>query len=138
MRIADIMTTDVRLLAPEDSIQQAACRMRDEGIGSLPVASGDRLVGYVTDRDLVVRGLAEGKDSSSAISDVMTERILYCFEDESIDEVAGKMAKNQVRRLPVMTREKLLCGIVSLGDLATKGDNEAAEEALTEISEPSL
>jgi CBS domain-containing protein len=137
MRIADIMTTDVRLLAPEDSIQQAACRMRDEGIGSLPVASGDRLVGYVTDRDLVVRGLAAGKDSSAPIQEVMTERLLYCYEDESVEEAAEKMAKNQVRRLPVMTREKLLCGIVSLGDLAIKGDDEAAEEALTEISEPS-
>ena len=138
MRIADIMTTDVRLLAPEDSIQQAACRMRDEGIGSLPVASGDRLVGYVTDRDLVVRGMAAGKDLSAPIQEVMTERLLYCYEDESVEEAAEKMAKNQVRRLPVMTREKLLCGIVSLGDLAIKGDDEAAEEALTEISEPSL
>jgi len=138
MRIADIMTTDVRLLAPEDSIQQAACRMRDEGIGSLPVASGDRLVGYVTDRDLVVRGMAAGKDLSAPIQEVMTERLLYCYEDESVEEAAEKMAKNQVRRLPVMTRDKRLSGIVSLGDLAIKGNDEAAEEALTEISEPSL
>ena len=138
MHIRKIMTSDVKLLAPADSIQQAACRMRDENIGSLPVASGDRLVGYVTDRDPVVRGLAAGKDLSAPIQEVMTERVLYCFDDDSVDEAADNMARNQVRRLPVLTREKRLCGIVSLGDLAVKGDEESAEEALSEISESEL
>jgi CBS domain-containing protein len=136
MRVSEIMTSDVRLLSAEESIQSAACKMRDENIGSLPVASGDRLVGYVTDRDLVVRGLAAGKEPSTPVGDVMTERLLYCFEDETVEAVAENMAKNQVRRLPVLTREKRLCGIVSLGDLAVEGDDEAAEVALTEISEP--
>ena len=136
MRIAEIMTAEVKLLAPDHSIQQAACRMRDEDIGSLPVASGDRLVGYVTDRDLVIRGIAAGKDMSAPVREVMTERLLYCFEDDTVDDVAENMAKNQVRRLPVLTRAKRLCGIVSLGDLAVEGNDEAAEEALTEISEP--
>jgi CBS domain-containing protein len=135
MRIAEIMTGDVKLLAPEDSIQHAACRMRDENIGSLPVASGDRLVGYVTDRDLVVRGMAAGKDLSTAVREIMSGRLLYCFDDDSVEDVAENMAKNQVRRLPVLTREKRLCGIVSLGDLAVRGDGDAAEGALTEISE---
>jgi len=133
MRIREIMTPNVKVLAPADSLQQAACRMRDENIGSLPVASGDRLVGYVTDRDLVVRGMAAGKDLSAPVQEVMTERLLYCFDDESVDEVADNMARNQVRRLPVLTCEKRLCGIVSLGDLAVKGDDKAAEEALSEI-----
>ena len=136
MRIREIMTPNVKLLGPTDSLQHAACRMRDENIGSLPVASGDRLVGYVTDRDLVVRGMAAGKDLSAPVEEVMTERLLYCFDDDTIDNVAENMARNQVRRLAVLNREKRLCGIVSLGDLAVKGDDEAAEDALTEISEP--
>lgn len=136
MRIADIMTIDVLLLSPDDSVQLAAVRMRDEDIGSLPVASADRLVGFVTDRDLVVRALAEGMDLSTRVSEVMSDQIIYCFEDEPIETVAEKMAKHQVRRLPVLGRDNKLRGVVSLGDLAVKGDNEAAEEALTEISEP--
>ena len=138
VRVADIMTADVLLLGPGDSIQHAASRMRDENIGSLPVASGDRLVGYVTDRDIVVRALAEGRDLTTPVHEVMSERILYCFEDDLLEDVAENMARNQVRRLPVLTREKRLCGIVSLGDLAVSGDDGAAEEALTEISEPDV
>jgi len=138
MRISEIMTHEVKLMSPDDSIQQAACRMRDQGIGSLPIASADRLVGYVTDRDLVVRALAAGMKHSTPVREVMTERLLYCFEDDEVEAVAENMAQNQVRRLPVLTREKRLCGIVSLGDIATKGEDEAAEEALTEISEPAL
>jgi CBS domain-containing protein len=136
VRVADIMTKDVLLLGPEDSIQHAAARMRDDNIGSLPVASGDRLVGYVTDRDIVVRALADGRDITTPVREVMSERILYCFDDDELEDVAENMAKNQVRRLPVLTRDKKLCGIVSLGDLAVKGDDEAAEDALTEISVP--
>jgi CBS domain-containing protein len=136
MRVSEIMSTEVQLLSPDDSIQQAACRMRDEEIGSLPVASGDRLVGYVTDRDVAVRGVAAGKAIKSPVREIMTERLLYCFEDEEVEAVAKNMAMNQVRRLPVLTRENRLCGIVSLGDVATKGEHQAAEEALTEISEP--
>jgi CBS domain-containing protein len=136
MRVSEIMTSEVEFLSPNDSIQQAACRMRDEEIGSLPVASGDRLIGYVTDRDIVVRAVAAGIELGSPVREVMTERLLYCFEDEEVGAVAANMAMNQVRRLPVLTRKKRLCGIVSLGDVAIKGEDEAAEEALTEISEP--
>jgi CBS domain-containing protein len=136
MLASEIMTADVQLLSPEDSIQFAACKMRDENIGSLPVASGDRLIGYVTDRDIVVRGVAAGKDLSETVREIMSERLLYCFADDSVEDVSENVARNKVRRLPVLTREKRLCGIVSLGDLAVDGDKEAAEEALTEISEP--
>lgn len=132
MLVGEIMTSNVHLLSPEDSIQKAACRIRDKGIGSMPVVAGDRLVGYITDRDIVVRGVAAGKDLSAPVSEVVTDRILYCFEDDAVEDVVENMAKNQVRRLPVLTREKRLCGIVSLGDLATRG----SEEALSEISEP--
>ena len=136
MRVREIMTTEVRLTSPEDSIHDAARIMRDEDIGSLPVASGDRLVGYVTDRDIVVRGLAEGRGPDTSVQEVMTDKILFCFEDDDLDEVAANMAENQVRRLPVLTQEKRLCGIVALADIATSGDEEAAEEALVEISQP--
>ena len=130
------MTRDVQLLTPHATIQEAARRMRDDNIGSLPVAEGDRLVGYVTDRDLVVRGLAQGFSADTHVHDVMTDQVLYCFEDEDVEEVAVNMADNQVRRLPVLSREKRLVGIVALGDLATKGDAAAAEDALEGVSQP--
>jgi len=136
MLVREIMTRDVRLLSPHDNIQDAAKRMRDDDIGSLPVAEGDRLVGYVTDRDIVVRGLAEGLPAGAHVHDVMTERVLYCFEDEDVEDVAANMAENQVRRLPVLTRDKRLCGIVALGDIANKGSDASAEDALEGISRP--
>ena len=117
MLVREIMTRNVQLLAPHDSIQDAARRMRDDNIGSLPVAEGDRLVGYVTDRDIVVRGLAEGRSAGTHIHDVMTDRVLYCFEDEDVEDVAH----NQVQRIPILNREKSIVGIVALGDIATKG-----------------
>ena len=117
------MTRDVQLLSPDDSLMQAARCMRDDNIGSLPVSEGDRLVGYVTDRDLVVRGLAEGFSGNTYIHNVMINRMLYCFED-----VALNMAHNQVRRLPVLSRDKRH-SIVALGNLATKAPDRAAEDA---------
>lgn len=136
MLVRDIMTRDVQLLAPHQTLRDAARLMRDDNIGSLPVADGDRLVGYVTDRDLVVRGLAEGVSADTHIRDVMTDQVLYCFEDEDVEEVAVNMADNQVRRLPVLSREKRLVGIVALGDLATKGEDASAEDALEGVSRP--
>lgn len=132
MLVRDIMTRDVQLLAPDDTLLEAACRMRDDDIGSLLVADGDRLVGYVTYRDLVVRGLAEGFSADTHIHDVTTEQVLYCFEDEDVEEVAV----NQVRRLLVLSREKRLVGIVALGDLATKGEDASAQGALEGVSRP--
>jgi uncharacterized protein (TIGR02284 family) len=134
--IREIMTGDVQLLSPQDSIQDAAQRMRDGDFGSLPVAQGDRLVGYVTDRDIVVRALADGRASDARVEDVMTDRILYCFDDENVDDVAANMAENQVRRLPVLNREKRLVGIVALGDIATKASDKPAEDALEGVSRP--
>ena len=136
MLVRDIMTRDVRLLAPHDTLREAAQRMRDDNIGSLPVADGDRLVGYVTDRDLVVRGLAEGFSGDTHVHDVMSDQVLYCFEDEDVNDVAANMAQNQVRRLPVLSREKRLVGIVALGDIATKGSDASAEDALEGVSKP--
>lgn len=136
MQIREIMTRDVKLISPQDSIRAAAGRMRDDDIGSLPVADGDRLVGYITDRDIVIRALADSGDADSSVGKVMSDRILYCFEDEAVEDVAKNMAQNQVRRLPVLTREKRLCGIVALGDIASHGADKPAEQALEGISRP--
>lgn len=136
MQISEIMTRDVRLIHPEDPIRDAARIMRDEDVGGLPVADGDRLVGFITDRDIVVRVLADSGGPDSPVREAMSEKVLYCFEDEPIESLAENMARNQVRRLPVLTREKRLCGIVALGDLANAGADEPAEEALEGVSRP--
>ena len=136
--VREIMTDDVRVLAPTDSILKAACRMRDEGIGSLPVVLGDKPIGYLTDRDLVVRGLAAGMDLGTAVRQLMSEELVCCSEEDLVDVAAATMAKHQIRRLPVLSRSGRLVGILSLGDIATRGNEEAAEEALAEISEPPL
>jgi CBS domain-containing protein len=122
MQVRELMTPDVQLLSANNTIRDAARQMRDQDIGSLPVADGDRLVGYITDRDIVVRALAEDRGSDTPVRQVMTERVLYCFEDDSVEDVAANMADNQVRRLPVLNRDKRLVGIVALADLATGAD----------------
>jgi CBS domain-containing protein len=138
MQIKDVMTSEVDIVSPSTSILEAARKMRDDDVGVLPVGEGDQLVGMITDRDIVVRGMAEGRDpGSAAVKDVMTDQVLYCFDDQSADEVAANMGENQIRRLPVVNRDKRLVGIVSLGDLSTHGATGAAEEALEQISEPS-
>jgi CBS domain-containing protein len=136
LQVSEFMTRDVKMVHPQDPIREAARQMRDLDVGSLPVTDGDRLVGFVTDRDIVVRGLADSCGPDSPIKDVMSEKLLYCFEDDSVESVAKNMGRNQVRRLPVLTREKRLCGIVALGDIANKGADEPAEAALEAISRP--
>jgi len=136
MQVSEFMTRDVRLVHPQDSIREAARQMRDLDIGSLPVADGDRLVGFITDRDIVVRALADSGGPDSPVSEAMSDRILYCFEDDSVESAAENMGRNQVRRLPVLTRDKRLCGIIALGDIANVGADEPAEGALEAISRP--
>jgi len=135
MRIADAMTRDVKMVNPDQSIMDAARMMADCDCGVLPVADNDRLVGMITDRDIVVRGLAEGKSNDTRIKDVMSPDIKYCFEDDDIDDVAANMGDLQIRRLPVLSKDKRLVGIVSLGDIAN-ADEIPAADALSAISEP--
>jgi CBS domain-containing protein len=135
MRIADAMTRDVQMVTPDQNIAEAARLMADCDFGVVPVAENDRLVGMLTDRDIVVRGLATGKTADAKIRDVMTADVKYCFEDEDLDEVTQNMGDLQVRRLPVLSRDKRLVGIVSLGDIAVI-DEEPAGDALSDISEP--
>jgi CBS domain-containing protein len=130
-RVADVMHRDVRIANPEDTAQQAARLMREEDTGALPVGEGDRLVGMVTDRDLAVRVAAEGRDPArTKVREVMTPEVRYVFEDEDLRHVANTMAEQQVRRLPVMNRNKRLVGVVSLSDIAKEGQAGEAGRAL--------
>jgi len=135
MKIAKIMSRDVQFDKPDTTLREAASLMKKIDAGCLPVAEHDKLVGMITDRDIAVRGMAEGKGPEAKVAEVMSHEIRYCFEDEDVAHVAENMAELQVRRLPVMTREKRLVGIVSLADL-TKGSLPKTAKALHGISKP--
>jgi CBS domain-containing protein len=137
MQIKDIMTPDVSFVRPNTPIREIARRMRDHDIGSTPVVEDDRLIGMVTDRDIVLRVVAGDSNLDRAQArDAMSPGILYCFEDDSVESVLQSMGDNQIRRLPVVNRQKRLVGYVSLGDLSLSGKRRAAGEALQEISQP--
>ena len=136
MKIADVMTRNPEIVAPEEPIREAARMMLDADTGALPVGDRERLVGMVTDRDITVRAVAEGRGPDTSVKDVMSDRLLFAWDDQDIDEVAMQMSDAQVRRVPVLSRgSERLVGIVSLGDLA-RADEEAADVALIGISEP--
>ncbi len=136
MLICDAMTADVEMVNPKQSIREAARLMEKLDIGAVPVADGDRLVGMITDRDIAVRAVAEGRSADTAVRDVMTKQVMYCYEDEDVDHVASNMADIKLRRLPVLNRNKRLVGIVSLGDIALVDGPAHAGSALCGISEP--
>lgn len=134
MRVSEAMSRDVRLAKPGQSIRDVAKIMAEIDAGAVPVQDDDRLVGMITDRDIAVRAVAQGKGPDTPVSEVMsTEQVLYCFDDEDLDHVAKNMADQRVRRLPVVNREKRLVGIVSLGDVATK-ENRAGGKAVSGVS----
>jgi CBS domain-containing protein len=134
MIIREVMTRDARLTHPDDTVQQAAMLMKDHDCGILPVADGDRLVGMVTDRDIAIRCIARGKGPNARVTEAMTQEVMYCFDDDDTQHVCQNMADIQVRRLPVVNRDKRLVGIVSLSDLARKEPNTA--KALHGIARP--
>jgi CBS domain-containing protein len=136
MKISDIMSRDVTVASPETSLQGAAEEMARIGAGALPVCDGTTLLGMITDRDIVVRGLAKGLGPETSVTQVMTQGVEYCFEDDDLTDVADKMASSQIRRVPVVNRDKKLVGIVSLGDLAREAKPQTSGEALEEISQP--
>ena len=136
MQISKIMHRDVKVIGPDETIRDAAAAMKKLDIGVLPVGERDKLVGMVTDRDIAIRGIAEGKGPDAKIRDVMSHEVKYCFEDEDVEHVAENMAELQIRRLPVLDRDKRLVGIVSLGDLATHGSLPKTARALHGISQP--
>ena len=138
MKIKDAMTKKIDLVDPNMTVEQAAKLMVKDNIGFLPVGENDRMVGMITDRDIVVRAVAHGKNPSQAkVRDVMTEHVLYCYEDESIEIAAQNMADLQIRRMPIINREKRLVGILSLADIARRCDSKQAGEALKHVAKPS-
>jgi CBS domain-containing protein len=140
MKLKDIMTPNPECISPEDSLRDAACKMRDLDVGPLPVCENDRLAGMITDRDIVVAAVAEGKDpKATKVREAMSPGVFYCFEDQDVEEAARTMQERQVRRLLVLNRDKRLVGIVSLGDLATEtGDRQKSGAVLQDVSEPSV
>jgi CBS domain-containing protein len=136
-KIQDVMTRNVEVMRPHDSIRAAAEKMRDLNVGPVPICDGQRVVGMLTDRDIVVRVIADGKNPDiTRISDVMSAGVEYCFEDEDINDALEHMAAKQVRRLIVVNRDKKLVGIVSLGDLSQEAREAKTGEALEASPSP--
>ena len=138
MKIQDVMTRDPRSVTPQTSAKEAAQIMKDEDVGIVPVVEGARLVGVVTDRDLALRIVAEGRDGSATVRDVMSSgKIATCRPDEDLDRVMETMAKEQVRRIPIVDERGSLVGIVAQADVVRKAqDDRKAEETVERISEP--
>ena len=136
MKVNEAMTRDVRVASPDETIRQAAEAMATLDAGVLPVGENDHLIGMITDRDIAIRGIAQGKGPTAKVRDVMTEDVKYCFDDQEVEEVTRNMADIQIRRLPVLNREKRLVGILSLGDIAISPASKEAGDALRGISRP--
>ena len=136
MKISEVMTTDVETIGANQTAREAASFMLRADAGSIPVCDGDRVIGMITDRDIAVRGVAEGRGPDTPVSELMSDGIICAREDEDVDTVARRMSDEQIRRLPVLDADDKLCGIISLGDLARETRGEAAEQALEGVSAP--
>ena len=136
MKISEVMTRDVQTVTPDQTAQEAASFMLGANAGSIPVTEGDRLIGMITDRDIAVRGVAEGRGPDTPVRELMSTGLICARENDDISDVASKMADAQVRRLPVVDDQERLCGIVSLGDLSRVSRGEEAHQALEGISQP--
>ena len=136
MKVSDAMTPEVELCTPDDTLKDAAQAMAALGVGLLPVTDNDRLVGMITDRDIAIRGIGMGRGPEARVGDVMTADVRYCYEDQQLDEVSAIMGDLQVRRLPVLNREKRLVGIIALGDIALMQGGNGTGAALSRISRP--
>ncbi len=136
MRVRDCMTRDVRTVKPDQTLREVAQETVECDIGALPVEDGDRLVGMITDRDIAVRGVANGLGPNAMVSEVMSNEVLYCFADHDIDDVAENMADIQVRRLPVVDSDKRLVGIISISDLVRGAGPDTGASALSGVDQP--
>lgn len=134
MKVQELMSRKVRLARPEQTIREVANIMASEDVGAMPVEENDRLAGMVTDRDIAVRAVATGQGPDTKVAEVMTRGIKYCFEDQELSEVAANMAKQQLRRMPVVNRERRLVGILAIADVARKNQDEAMAAAIEGIS----
>jgi CBS domain-containing protein len=131
------MSTDVRVISPEMTIREAAQTMFDGGFGMMPVGENDRMIGAISDRDIAIRAVAEGKGPSTKVREIMSTGIYWAYDDDTVEHAAKLMSEHQVRRLPVVDRSKRLVGIVALGDFAVdESDIQPAAAALSRISEP--
>ena len=135
MRVSEAMTRDVRVANPGQSIREVAKMMDEIDAGALPVGENDRLVGMITDRDIAVRAVAKGKGPDTPVRDVMSREVKYCYEDEDLEHVAENMGELQVRRLPVVSRDKRLVGIVALGDIARSEDHGTTGQTTEQVSQ---
>lgn len=136
MKVGDAMTKNCKLVHANDTIRKAAQIMAQEEIGWIPVQDGDRIIGMITDRDIVTRSVAQGKDGTARVRDAMTHDVKYCFEDEELDHTLDNMADLQLRRIPVMSRSKRLVGVLTLADAARSYDPSAVGAALCAVVEP--
>jgi CBS domain-containing protein len=133
--VREVMSPHVKIASPEDTLKRAAQMMEELDCGVLPVGENDRLVGMLTDRDIAIRGVARGKSPNKCkVREVMSSEIKYVYDNETVQDAVRNMSTLQVRRLPVLNREKRLVGIVSLGDLAVSFTDSAAN-ALKHVSE---
>jgi len=136
MKVKDVMSRNCSYIAPQTSLAEAAKLMAEQDIGFIPVAENDKMIGMVTDRDIVTRGLAKGADAGAPVKNVMTAKTYYCFDDQDAEEVCANMADIKVRRLPVVNRQKRLVGVVSLGDLAQGVNRIKVGQTVQSITEP--
>jgi len=135
VRVSDAMTREVQTARPDDTIAEVARRMSEIDSGVMPICEGDRIVGVITDRDIVIRVVGEGRDSEIAVSSVMTTQVETCRADEKLDKATQKMADLQIRRLVIVDAQDKLAGILSLGDVARQEPAKKVGAALEEISE---
>jgi CBS domain-containing protein len=140
MQLREIMTRDVEVVSPETTVKDAAKKMQQLDVGPLPVCDGERLLGMLTDRDITIRVVAEGADPAlKKVRETMTPGMVYCFEDQDVKEAARLMEQHQIRRLPIINRDKRLVGIISLGDLAVSTrDQKLTGKVLAQVSEPAV
>jgi len=134
-QLKDVMTRNVRVISPDTTIREAAQSMSEGDFGMMPVGENDRMIGAISDRDIAIRAVAAGKGPDTKVRDVMSTGICYAFDDDTVEQAAKLMSERQVRRLPVVDRDKRLVGIVALGDFAVdRSEIKPAAEALSEIS----
>jgi len=138
MKVSEVMSKQIECTRPDASDEEAAARMKALDVGSLPVCDNDRIIGIVTDRDIVVRAIAEGRNpKTTTVQETMSGHPVFCFEDQDVQEASRIMKDKQIRRLMVLNRNKRLVGMLSLGDLAViGGDDQLSGDTLEKISEP--
>jgi CBS domain-containing protein len=136
MNVSECMSRDVRVCAPDHTVRDAARTMKEIDAGFLPVGENDRLVGMITDRDIVVRAIAEDRGCDTPVREAMTKEVHYVFEDDSLEDAQAKMGDLKVRRLPVLNRDKRLVGVLSLGDIWTSRQSQQGAEALSHLAQP--